>query len=162
MSVCSDSRLLQGLVLPITCITSFRCSPETASYTCYFYSPLYSDFPAIFMSIVPRVINHTFRSFSSPVSLPISKSLTHQYLRPSSISPRISSALIPVRFKMTDPNQGGDPSKKTYHKKATGNALTTVKNHSKEDDLKLYGSAFWYVHSPHLHSTHLDDLLHPD
>ncbi|KAF2031956.1 hypothetical protein EK21DRAFT_99281 [Setomelanomma holmii] len=37
---------------------------------------------------------------------------------------------------------GGDPSKKTYHKKATGNALTTVKNHSKEDDLKLYGSAF--------------------
>ncbi|KAF2833192.1 hypothetical protein CC86DRAFT_365150 [Ophiobolus disseminans] len=38
--------------------------------------------------------------------------------------------------------QGGDPSKKTYHKKATGNAWTTVKNHSKEDDLKLYGSAF--------------------
>ncbi|CAN9161835.1 unnamed protein product [Alternaria sp. RS040] len=38
--------------------------------------------------------------------------------------------------------QGGDSSKKTYHKKATGNALTTVKNHSKEDDLKLYGSAF--------------------
>jgi hypothetical protein len=44
---------------------------------------------------------------------------------------------------MTDTNQGGDSSKKTYHKKATGNALTTVKNHSKEDDLKLYGSAFW-------------------
>jgi glutathione S-transferase len=44
---------------------------------------------------------------------------------------------------MTDTNQGSDPSKKTYHKKATGNALTTVKNHSKEDDLKLYGSAFW-------------------
>ncbi|KAL6703196.1 hypothetical protein ACN47E_010125 [Coniothyrium glycines] len=38
--------------------------------------------------------------------------------------------------------QGGDASKKTYHKKATGNALTTVKVHSKEDDLKLYGSAF--------------------
>ncbi|KAF1946105.1 hypothetical protein EJ02DRAFT_261549 [Clathrospora elynae] len=38
--------------------------------------------------------------------------------------------------------QGGDASKKTYHKKATGNAWTTVKNHSKEDDLKLYGSAF--------------------
>lgn len=43
---------------------------------------------------------------------------------------------------MTDTNQGGDSSKKTYHKKATGNALTTVKNHSKEGDLKLYGSAF--------------------
>ncbi|CAO2650718.1 Nn.00g020100.m01.CDS01 [Neocucurbitaria sp. VM-36] len=39
-------------------------------------------------------------------------------------------------------SQGGDPSKKTYHKKATGNALTTVKNHSKDDDLKLYGSCF--------------------
>ncbi|KAF2120454.1 hypothetical protein BDV96DRAFT_564867 [Lophiotrema nucula] len=38
--------------------------------------------------------------------------------------------------------QGGDPQKKTYHKKATGNALTTVKNHSREDDLKLYGSCF--------------------
>jgi len=44
---------------------------------------------------------------------------------------------------MTDTNQGGDSSKKTYHKKATGNALTTVKVHSKEDELKLYGSAFW-------------------
>jgi glutathione S-transferase len=49
---------------------------------------------------------------------------------------------------MTDTNQGGDPSKKTYHKKATGLALTTVKSHSKEDDLKLYGSAFWYA-PPH-------------
>lgn len=49
---------------------------------------------------------------------------------------------------MTDTNQGGDATKKTYHKKATGNALTTVKNHSKEDELKLYGSAFWYVLLP--------------
>lgn len=49
----------------------------------------------------------------------------------------------PARYTMTDTNQGGDASKKTYHKKATGNALTTVKSHSKEDDLKLYGSCFW-------------------
>lgn len=46
---------------------------------------------------------------------------------------------------MTDTNQGGDSSKKTYHKKATGAALTTVKAHSKEEDLKLYGSCFWYA-----------------
>jgi len=46
---------------------------------------------------------------------------------------------------MTDRNQGGDAIKKTYHKKATGNALTTVKSHSREDELKLYGSAFWYA-----------------
>ncbi|KAF2686561.1 hypothetical protein K458DRAFT_476418 [Lentithecium fluviatile CBS 122367] len=38
--------------------------------------------------------------------------------------------------------QGGDPQKKTYHKKATGHALTTVKAHTKEDDLKLFGSCF--------------------
>ena len=33
--------------------------------------------------------------------------------------------------------------KKTYHKKATGDALNTVKKHSKEDEMKLYGSCFW-------------------
>lgn len=33
-------------------------------------------------------------------------------------------------------------NKKTYHKVASGAALTTVKNHSKEDPLKLYGSCF--------------------
>ncbi|KAF2639771.1 hypothetical protein P280DRAFT_499310 [Massarina eburnea CBS 473.64] len=38
--------------------------------------------------------------------------------------------------------QGGDPTKKTYHKKATGAALITAKNHSKDEDLKLYGSCF--------------------
>jgi len=36
-----------------------------------------------------------------------------------------------------------DSSKqKTYHKKATGTALGTVKRHSKEHDLKLFGSCF--------------------
>lgn len=43
---------------------------------------------------------------------------------------------------MTDSNQGGDPSQKTYHKKATGPALATVKAHSKDDSFKLYGSCF--------------------
>jgi hypothetical protein len=61
---------------------------------------------------------------------------------------------------MTDTNQGGDPSKKTYHKKATGLALTTVKSHSKEDDLKLYGSAFWYA-PPHSQSSSPSHHLHP-
>ena len=36
-------------------------------------------------------------------------------------------------------------NQKSYHKKATGAALVTVKKHSKEHDLKLYGSCFWYV-----------------
>ncbi|KAF2131682.1 hypothetical protein P153DRAFT_365252 [Dothidotthia symphoricarpi CBS 119687] len=38
--------------------------------------------------------------------------------------------------------QGGDASKKTYYKKATGNALTTAETHSEENSLKLYGSCF--------------------
>jgi len=42
-----------------------------------------------------------------------------------------------------DANQGGNKDKKTYHKKATGDALETVKKHSKDDDLKLFGSCFW-------------------
>ncbi|PMD17583.1 hypothetical protein NA56DRAFT_648653 [Hyaloscypha hepaticicola] len=33
-------------------------------------------------------------------------------------------------------------TQKTYHKKATGNALATVRKHSKEGDLKLFGSCF--------------------
>lgn len=37
---------------------------------------------------------------------------------------------------------------KTYHKKASGNALATAKKHSKDHDLKLFGSCFWYVHAP--------------
>jgi len=43
---------------------------------------------------------------------------------------------------MTDANQNNQSEKKTYHKKATGNASNTVKKHSKEEDLKLYGSCF--------------------
>ncbi|MCJ1357205.1 MAG: hypothetical protein MMC33_007201 [Icmadophila ericetorum] len=33
-------------------------------------------------------------------------------------------------------------SQKTYHKKATGTALATVKKHSKDNELKLFGSCF--------------------
>ena len=36
-------------------------------------------------------------------------------------------------------------NQKTYHKKATGAALATVKKHAKEHELKLYGGCFWYV-----------------
>ena len=39
-------------------------------------------------------------------------------------------------------------SQKTYHKKATGAALATTKKHSKEHELKLYGSCFWYAILP--------------
>jgi hypothetical protein len=32
---------------------------------------------------------------------------------------------------------------KTYHKKATGEAQTTVQKRSQENDIKLFGSCFW-------------------
>jgi glutathione S-transferase len=32
---------------------------------------------------------------------------------------------------------------KTYHTKATGQALQTVKNRATESELKLFGSCFW-------------------
>lgn len=44
-----------------------------------------------------------------------------------------------------DANQNNDPTKKTYHKKATGKALETVEKHSQDHELKLFGSCFWYV-----------------
>jgi hypothetical protein len=34
-------------------------------------------------------------------------------------------------------------AQKSYHTQATGAAAETVANHSKESDLKLYGSCFW-------------------
>ena len=40
-------------------------------------------------------------------------------------------------------SDNANSEKKTYHKKATGIALNTVKKHSKEHELKLYGSCFW-------------------
>ncbi len=36
-----------------------------------------------------------------------------------------------------------ETEQKSYHKKATGAALSTAKKHSKEHELKLYGGCFW-------------------
>lgn len=41
-----------------------------------------------------------------------------------------------------DPNQGGDATKKSYHKSPTGAALQTANAHSADHDLQLYGSCF--------------------
>ena len=64
---------------------------------------------------------------------------------------RIKTYQIPISRRLfatmpgLDANQGGDANKKTYNKKATGEALKTAEAHSAESDLKLYGSCFWYV-----------------
>jgi hypothetical protein len=47
------------------------------------------------------------------------------------------SASNPPSKQDLDPNQGGDSGKKTYHKKATGEALKTAEAHSAEKELKL-------------------------
>jgi hypothetical protein len=46
-----------------------------------------------------------------------------------------------IRMSGTDSNT--QKEKKSYHNKATGAALATVKKHSKEHNLKLYGGCFW-------------------
>ncbi|KAF2842471.1 hypothetical protein M501DRAFT_1022452 [Patellaria atrata CBS 101060] len=46
-----------------------------------------------------------------------------------------------IRFAVKDEKEKKQ-AEKTYHKKATGTALNTVKRHSAEEDLKLYGSCF--------------------
>ena len=50
------------------------------------------------------------------------------------------SSWNPFRAQSTDTKPR---EQKTYHKKATGTALGTVKRHSKDHELKLYGSCFW-------------------
>ena len=101
--------------------------------------------PPLFMNPVSKLLRTLPCRLPSPCTHHSTFSKSTSCLSLSSFQTQSSLRItsVPARYKMTDTNQGGDPSKKTYHKKATGNALTTVKNHSKEDDLKLYGSAFW-------------------
>jgi hypothetical protein len=55
-----------------------------------------------------------------------------------------SKATIPsVTRQFSTANMSDKANQKTYHKKATGAALVTVKKHVKENELKLYGSCFW-------------------
>ena len=89
---------------------------------------------------ISRALSTSSRCFLLTIPTSTARHLVSPHLRSRPPFDQVHS-----RLTMTDTNQGGDPSKKTYRKKATGNALTTVKNHSKDDDIKLYGSAFWYV-----------------
>ena len=106
--------------------------------------------PLAFLPVIPHKPLSWYFTTSLMTSVFNPVYTVNRHIRPLCISRSIYPRVVYNRFtttfvrpKMTDTNQGGDPSKKTYHKKATGNALITVKNHSKDDDLKLYGSAFW-------------------
>lgn len=83
------------------------------------------------------------RSFTSLVS-GFSKELKHPLTK--NTLPISATAL---RFTvMTDGTNGKQSENKTYHEKATGNALKTAENHSQEKVLKLYGGCFWYGDNP--------------
>lgn len=100
------------------------------------------------ISLVARSLSFYSCATSPRLNLPRSHLPFHHSspVRFTSSSPSSSlSSSSSGKLEMSDTNQGGDSSKKTYHKKATGEALTTVKNHAKQEDLKLYGSCFWYV-----------------
>jgi hypothetical protein len=69
-------------------------------------------------------------------------SYARQHIIPSKFSPYhilYSRSLTTTPTKMSDNNN----EKKSYHKKATGEALKTVETHAAEHNLKLYGSCFW-------------------
>jgi glutathione S-transferase len=62
--------------------------------------------------------------------------LTMSFLR-SILPTAVSQRLFTNSAKQTK-----SETQKTYHKKATGPALVTVKKHAKDSDLRLYGSCF--------------------
>lgn len=61
------------------------------------------------------------------------------------ISKQAFSPVQTLRPYSMSANKNGDSQKKSYHKKATGTALKTAEAHLDENDLKLYGSCFWYA-----------------
>lgn len=61
--------------------------------------------------------------------------------RLSTLNRALHPVYLSITFRKMSDNANSD--KKTYHKKATGLALTTAKKHSKDHDMKLYGSCFW-------------------
>ena len=56
---------------------------------------------------------------------------------------RASRPVNKLKLTFSTMSDNANSEKKTYHKKATGIALNTVKKHSKDHELKLYGSCFW-------------------
>lgn len=124
-----------------------------------------------------RLWRHTFLTSTSPFNLALPPSmsllvhtspirLASRYTLVSSSPPSLGRVLsqrrriLPlcslrssfttsacVLDNMSD-NQQQTDAKKTYHTKATGNALNTAKKHSAENELKLFGSCFWYAAFP--------------
>lgn len=79
------------------------------------------------------------RSLQPRLAIPSCLNNPHPFTRTTTLNMSTKTEL--------DPNQGGDSKKKTYNKQATGLALETANAHSKDHDLKLYGSCFCpFVH----------------
>lgn len=113
--------------------------------------------------------NHLFspsqlsRSRFSPFQISPFLTLLSAFPTTTIITTSPASIIAPTRFfsayhknpEMSDPSPPPLPShagkapgqrqQKTYPKKASGQALQTVKRHSKPNELKLFGSCFWSV-----------------
>lgn len=98
-----------------------------------------------------RIIGALKSSSRSGTKTPLCKQYipTHAFLINSSspLGAKHPSHLISNRPYSMDSNQNGDAKKKTYHKKATGPALETAEKHSGENEMKLFGSCFWWAWS---------------
>jgi hypothetical protein len=92
--------------------------------------------------VLPMVITSYCLYGLSPVFISSRVASLHNF--PSLLLPANTFTFSNLFHNMSNTDQSVK-EKKTYHKKATGDALNTVKWHSKEDELKLYGSCFWYA-----------------
>ena len=90
-------------------------------------------------------MSRTFLARSTPFALrPIFKpAVAATRFAPTS---SLASFTTSAQLKMATSNEETKKEKKSYHTKATGPALATVKKRSKDHTLKLYGSCFWYVY----------------
>ncbi|KAF2496412.1 hypothetical protein BU16DRAFT_376936 [Lophium mytilinum] len=135
--------ILRGSMRPIMIMVIVFCSGRYKSHLhiSQMFTPTRSAlFRAIHQSLHPKTTSYFSHLYCQPILKgPLAINPSFRTSRSLSF---FSTSSPQANIKMTDSNQGGDPQKKTYHKKATGRALATVKAHSKEEDLKLYGSCF--------------------
>merc|ERR1711974_400465 len=96
------------------------------------------------MSSPVSLCTHRIATFTTSI---YHRSLKPRFALPGLINPRPITRTTTLNMSTNnsatkndlDPNQGGDSTKKTYNKQATGLALETANAHSKDHDLKLYG-----------------------
>jgi hypothetical protein len=103
--------------------------------------PSFQPAPLIIDQNVVFIHPHTF---SLPLHLSQWCAVKHQ----TTVTKRLLIPQLLPQHSILTQTMTNQAQQKTYHKKASGQALNTVKKHSKETDLKLFGSCFWYFLPP--------------